>query len=80
MNKRALWILILGFLAAVTAVSAQQAQPLVQPSAAPPSPASPQQAQQAPAQTGPQGTIVRNVNLVEVLFSVVTKRENSSPT
>lgn len=34
-----------------------------------------QQAPQAPAQTGPQGTIVRNVNLVEVLFSVVTKKE-----
>ena len=65
MKKRALWILILGFLVSVAAVSAQQAQ----------SPAAPQPSAQAPAQAGPQGTIVRNVNLVEVLFSVVTKKE-----
>ena len=65
MKKRALWILILGFLVSVAAVSAQQAQP----------PAAPQPSAQAPAQAGPQGTIVRNVNLVEVLFSVVTKNE-----
>ena len=65
MKKRALWISILGFLAAVAAVSAQQAQP----------PAPPQSPPEAPAQAGRQGAIVRNVNLVEVLFSVVTKRE-----
>jgi len=62
MKKRASWIAILGSLAVVAAVSAQQAQP----PALPPS---------AAAQTDRQGTIVRNVNLVEVLFSVVTKRE-----
>jgi Ca-activated chloride channel family protein len=62
MKKRALWIAILGFLAAVAAVSAQQAQP----------PAPPQSQPEPPAR---QGAIVRNVNLVEVLFSVVTKRE-----
>ncbi|HEV2521133.1 MAG TPA: VWA domain-containing protein [Candidatus Acidoferrales bacterium] len=61
MKNRALWIASLVFLAAVATVSAQQSQPTAAP--------------QAPAQTGPQGTIVRNVNLVEVLFSVVTKRE-----
>jgi len=65
MKKRALWIAILSFLAAVAAVSAQQAQP----------PAPPQAPPQAPAQVDRQGAIVRNVNLVEVLFSVVTKRE-----
>jgi Ca-activated chloride channel family protein len=63
MKKRALWIAILGFLAAVAGVSAQQAQP-----PAPPSP-------DVPAQVDRQGAIVRNVNLVEVLFSVVTKHE-----
>lgn len=65
MNKRLLWIAILGILAAVAAVSAQQAQP-PPPSPAPSAP---------PAQADRQGAIVRNVNLVEVLFSVVTKRE-----
>ena len=63
MKKRALWIAILGFLAAVAGVSAQQAQP-------------PAQSQSdVPAQVDRQGAIVRNVNLVEVLFSVVTKHE-----
>jgi Ca-activated chloride channel family protein len=46
---------------AVAAAWAQQSQPPAPP--------------QAPAQADRQGTIVRNVNLVEVLFSVVTKRE-----
>jgi VWFA-related protein len=75
MKKRALWIAILGVLAAVAAVSAQQAQPPSPPqsvpSQAPPAPAPPP----APAQGDRQGAIVRNVNLVEVLFSVVTKHE-----
>jgi VWFA-related protein len=69
MTNRVLWIAILGFLAAVAAVSAQQAQP-----PAPPQP--PAQSQtETPAQGDRQGAIVRNVNLVEVLFSVVTKHE-----
>jgi len=66
MKKRALWIAILGFLVAVAAVSAQQAQPPAPPAQSPP---------QTPPQVDRQGAIVRNVNLVEVLFSVVTKRE-----
>src|ERR1700726_1666327 len=61
MKKLSLGIAILGFFAAVAAVSAQQAQPPAPP--------------EAPAQVDRQGAIVRNVNLVEVLFSVVTKRE-----
>lgn len=61
MNIRALRIAIPVFLLAVAAVSAQQSQP----------PAPPQTQNQA----GRQGTIVRNVNLVDVLFSVVTKHE-----
>ena len=65
MKKRALWIAVLGFLAAVAAVSAQQ-RSLPALAATPP---------QAPAQVDRQGAIVRNVNLVDVLFSVVTKRE-----
>jgi Ca-activated chloride channel homolog len=65
MKKRALWIATLGFLAAVAAVSAQQAQP----------PAPPQPPPDPPAQANRQGGISVNVNLVEVLFSVVTKRE-----
>jgi Ca-activated chloride channel family protein len=68
MKKRALWIAILGFLAAVAGVSAQQAQPPAPPQSPPPSP-------DVPAQVDRQGAIVRNVNLVEVLFSVVTKHE-----
>jgi len=65
MKKQVLWIAILGFLAAVAVLGGQQAQP----------PAPPQSSPEAPAQAGRQGTIIRNVNLVEVLFSVVTKRE-----
>jgi len=61
MKKRAIWIAICAFLGAVAAVSAQQSQP-----PAPPQP---------PEQNNREGAIVRNVNLVEVLFSVVTKHE-----
>jgi hypothetical protein len=69
MKKRTLWITILGFLMTVAAVGAQQAQPPAPPpnGALPPA--------QPPAQVDRQGAIVRNVNLVEVLFSVVTKRQ-----
>ena len=66
MNKRALRIAIPIVLFAVAAAWAQQAPA---PTPAPPAP------EQAPTQAGKQGTIVRNVNLVDVLFSVVTKRE-----
>jgi Ca-activated chloride channel family protein len=61
MKKRTLRIGIPVVLFAVAAAWARQSSP--------PAPA------QAPAQTERQGTIVRNVNLVDVLFSVVTKRE-----
>ena len=61
MKKSALRIAIPVVLVAVAAAWAQQS--------APPGPAG------APAQADRQGTIVRNVNLVDVLFSVVTKRE-----
>jgi len=73
MKKRTAWIVLVGMLAIVAAVSAQQAQTQA-PS--PVSSSAPAQAQTtAPAQGDRQGTIVRNVNLVEVLFSVVTKKE-----
>jgi len=65
MKKRAFWIAIVGIVTAVAAIGAQQAQP----------PAPPQSQPEAPPQTGREGAIVRNVNLVEVLFSVVTKRQ-----
>jgi Ca-activated chloride channel family protein len=65
MKKRTLWIAILGLLVAVAAVSAQQAQP----------PAPPQSPPEPAGQASRQGGISVNVNLVEVLFSVVTKRE-----
>lgn len=66
MKKRAFWIAIVASLIAVAALGAQQqAQP-----AAPPKPQS-----EAPPQTGHPGAIVSNVNLVEVLFSVVTKKQ-----
>src|SRR6202035_1230124 len=61
MKKRVLRIGIPVVLFAVAALGAQQPQP-----PAPPQP---------PAQADRQGTIVRNVNLVDVLYSVVTKRE-----
>jgi VWFA-related protein len=80
MRKRVLWIAILGFLAAVAAVSAQQAQPPAQPASQQPvqpptTQSQPQSPPQAPVPVDRQGAIVRNVNLVEVLFSVVTKHE-----
>jgi len=62
MKKWALWIATVGFLTALAVRSAQQSQPPVPQS-------------QPPAQAGREGAIIRNVNLVEVLFSVVTKRE-----
>lgn len=73
MKKRAHWILIIGFLTAVAAVSAQQATPPAAPPAAPQTEAPPPA--QVPPQASAQGTIVRNVNLVDVLFSVVTKKD-----
>src|SRR5579872_3405426 len=66
-------------LAAAVAIGAQQAQPPVQPPAQPP--VQPQSSPQPPATQAPanpndrQGAIVRNVNLVDVLFTVVTKHE-----
>ena len=68
MKRRAQWIAIFGLLVAVAAVSAQQSQP----SAAPQQQTAPSP---APVQANGQATIIRNVNLVDVLFSVVTKRE-----
>lgn len=68
-KTRAPWIVIAALLVGVAAVGAQQSQP----------PAPPQStagaAPVAPSQEANQGAIVRNVNLVEVLFSVVTKHE-----
>jgi Ca-activated chloride channel family protein len=61
MTKRALRVGLPILLLAAAALSAQQPQPPAPP--------------QAPAPADRQGTIVRNVNLVDVLFSVVTKRE-----
>jgi VWFA-related protein len=80
MRKRVLWIAILGFLAAVAAVSAQQAQPPARPTSQQPvqpptTQSQPQSPPQSPVPVDRQGAIVRNVNLVEVLFSVVTKHE-----
>jgi len=65
MRKRVLWLALVSVLAAVAAVGAQQAQP----------PAPPAPPQEAPPKADRQGAIISNVNLVEVLFSVVTKRE-----
>ena len=61
MKKRALLIGFSILWAVAAAVNAQQSQPPAPP--------------QAPEQASRQGTIVRNVNLVDVLFSVVTKRD-----
>ena len=61
MKKRTMRIAFPVFLLVVSAVSAQQSQ-----TPAPPQP---------PDQSNRQGVIVRNVNLVDVLFSVVTKRD-----
>jgi len=69
MKIRTLRIAVVIALLAVAAAWAQQSPP--------PAPAQPP-AQSSPppaAQADRQGTIVRNVNLVDVLFSVVTKRE-----
>jgi Ca-activated chloride channel family protein len=74
MKKRAFWIAIVASLIAVAAVGARQ-QPQ-QPSPQTAAPAPPQKPQsEPPAQTGHPGAIVSNVNLVEVLFSVVTKKQ-----
>jgi Ca-activated chloride channel family protein len=73
MKKRTAWIVLVGIFAVVAAVGAQQAQPPAPPPAT--SSASAPTQTSAPAQGDRQGTIVRNVNLVEVLFSVVTKKE-----
>ena len=62
MKKQAICILFFFLFAAAALVRAQQSQPQAPP--APP-----------PEQTGREGAIIRNVNLVDVLFSVVTKRE-----
>src|SRR5690242_15750358 len=69
MKIRNLRIAVLIALLAVAAAWAQQSPPPAP--AQPPAPSSPP----ASAQSDRQGTIVRNVNLVDVLFSVVTKRE-----
>src|ERR1700686_5495569 len=61
MKKLSLGIAILGFVTAALPLRAQQAHPPAPP--------------QIPAQVDRQGAIVRNVNLVDVLFSVVTKHE-----
>jgi Ca-activated chloride channel homolog len=75
MKKRAVWVAILCFLSAVAVVSAQQAQPPAQPQPQSQPSAPPQTQTPAPAQVGREGAIISNVNLVEVLFSVVTKRQ-----
>ncbi len=61
MTKRALLIGLPIVLCGVAALRAQQSQPPAPP--------------QAPEPVDRQGTIVRTVNLVDVLYSVVTKRE-----
>src|SRR5262252_1824595 len=68
MTKRPQWIVVVGLLVAVAAVSAQQSQA--------PAPTSPRAVPAPiPVQDNRQATIIRNVNLVDLLFSVVTKRE-----
>jgi Ca-activated chloride channel homolog len=62
-------------LAAVVAIGAQQAQPPVQPPIQPQSTPQPPAAQVPANPNDRQGAIVRNVNLVDVLFTVVTKHE-----
>ncbi len=77
MKKQAIWITFLAFLAVVAAVKAQQVQPPAPPQSQPTAgtQSGTQPPPTAPVQVDRQGAIVRNVNLVEVLFSVVTKRE-----
>jgi hypothetical protein len=65
MKRRTLRIAIPIVLFAVAAAWARQSSV----------PAPAQSAAQSPTQSDRQGTIIRNVNLVDVLFSVVTKRE-----
>lgn len=67
MKKRTLWFAILSLLAAAAVVGGQQS-----PQQAPPTPPKPQA---QPPQTSRPGAIVSNVNLVEVLFSVVNKKQ-----
>jgi Ca-activated chloride channel family protein len=71
LKKQTLRIGIPILLAAAAVVGAQQAQPPAQRQ----SPSQPPVAQGAANPADRQGTIVRNVNLVDVLFSVVTKKE-----
>jgi len=66
MKKRVIWIAICAVLGAVAAVDAQQSQPVAPHQPPPPPPT---------GQTSGAGAIVRSVNLVDVLFSVVTKHE-----
>jgi Ca-activated chloride channel family protein len=73
MKKRPFWIAIVAVLAAVAALSAQQQSPQPPQSTPPAAPPKPQT--EPPPQTSRPGAIVANVNLVEVLFSVVTKRQ-----
>jgi Ca-activated chloride channel family protein len=68
-NPRFAVLCLLCLVAALGAWSAQQSQP-PEPSSPPQAPSSPAQPQQ-----NKQGAIVTTVNLVDVLFSVVTKRE-----
>lgn len=72
MKKRAWWFVILFSLAAVIAVSAQQQSP-GKPQQTPSTPSS--AAAPSASATNRQGAIVSNVNLVEVLFSVVNKKQ-----
>ena len=65
MKKQAIWMALFVFLAAAGLVRAQQSQAPASPPPPPPS----------PDQNSREGAIIRNVNLVDVLFSVVTKRE-----
>jgi len=69
MNKRPLWIFVLCCVAAASSGTRAQNAPTAPPSAGA------QSQTPAPVQADRQATIVRNVNLVEVLFSVVTRHE-----
>ncbi len=61
MKPLAIWIAVCAFLCAAAAVCAQQAQPGAK--------------DQTPVQVNPQAGIKVNVNLVDVLFSVVNKKQ-----
>ena len=71
MKNRAISFAILVFLASVAVLRSQQSSGAPQQAAPPP----PNSQTQSPAQTGRPGAIVSNVNLVEVLFSVVNKKQ-----